>query len=670
MTVGPVVPAELGTLPLPDPRSGPSVEVPDRWGPGLALRAAGPLRELNQAGVLDAGDVHVARRLAALGRESDDLVALGAALAVRGLRLGHVRVDIATVSRTAAPDAESRVDPASLPWPDPGRWVDRLAASPLVASGEDDPQERPLRLVGTHLYLDRYWRQERLVAADLRARAEEPADNVDLPRLRQGLGRLFPGADEAPDRQQLAAATAVLRRLAVVAGGPGTGKTTTVTRILALLVEQAQARGGPLPRVALAAPTGKAAARLEEAVREESGKMDVEGAVQAHLASLRASTIHRLLGRLPGNQSRFRHDRRRRLPHDVVVVDETSMVSLSLMARLVDAIRAEARLILVGDHEQLASVEAGAVLGDIVGPAAAGLRMRTAAAGALSAVTGHGVTAEANGMTTGESGGAAVGDSIVVLTHRHRFGPEIGALAGAIQGGDADRALGLLRSGGSSVAWIDMDPAGVGPIAPVHREAVRAAMDLVEAARAGDGPGALRRLSSSRLLCAHRHGPHGAAAWNERIEQWLRAADPTYGAGGPWYVGRPLLVTRNDYELQLFNGDAGVVVAGTEDGHPVAVFERREGLYQVSPARLSGVETVHAMTVHKSQGSQFDKVLLVLPDPSSPVLTRQLLYTAVTRARSHVTVVGAEDSFRAAVSRPIARASGLGERLWGPGTPG
>jgi exodeoxyribonuclease V alpha subunit len=331
-----------------------------------ALGAPGLLRTFNDAGVLAPADVHVARRLVELAGEDDERVALAAALAVRGPRLGHVYVDIATIRDTATVDAEEPVDLTSLPWPQTGAWLERLAASPLVATGEDAGEDRPLRLVGSYLYLDRYWREERRLAADLRGlRDAAPADVRD-DVLADGLARLFGAAPG--DRQRVAAETAVRRRFAVVAGGPGTGKTTTVARIVALLLEQAAAAGAPEPLVALAAPTGKAQARLIESVHEEAGELDVGEEIRARLLALEASTLHRLLGWRPESHSRFRHHRGNRLPHDVVIVDETSMVSLSLMARLAEAVRADARLILVGDPGQLTSIEAGAVLGDIVGP--------------------------------------------------------------------------------------------------------------------------------------------------------------------------------------------------------------------------------------------------------------------------------------------------------------
>ncbi len=601
----------------------------------FVLAASGRLREFNQAGVLEAADVHVARRLGRLVDERDEAVLLAVALAVRAPRLGHVHVDLAQIRDTAAVDAEEPVDLATLEWPDPDGWIAHVSASPLVLAG-DGPDggadggggPRPLRLSGSRLYLDRYWSEEVAVAAALRRLADQPLADVDEERLRSGLARLF---SEDPDGEQaVAAATAVRRALAVVAGGPGTGKTTTVARIAALICEQARSAGRASPLIALAAPTGKAAARLEEAVREEAAQLEIDEVVGAQLDGLAASTIHRLLGRRPGSSSRFRHDRFARLPHDVVIVDETSMVSLSLMARLIEALRSGARLILVGDPGQLASIEAGAVLGDIVGP---------------------------------------LGDrplpGIVVLESVHRFGGGIARLASAIRAGDAEAALAILRDPPDDIVWLPADPsagpAGEAPAA-VREPALRAARTTVEAARDGRADGALRSLGTFRLLCAHRRGPYGVSTWTARIESWLSADIPGFDPEDRWYVGRPLLVGENDYELRLNNGDTGVIVRAGED-RVAAAFERGGRPIEYPPSRLGAVDTVYAMTIHKSQGSQFDTAAVLLPEPGSRILTRELLYTAVTRARRRLILVGTEETVRTAVARPVARASGLGDRL-------
>lgn len=631
---------------------------PDPFDPSIARRASGLLATFNLADVIGAAEVHVALRLGRLGGEDDETVLLAAALAARAPRLGHVCVDLTTIAGTVAVDAELPNDPAELAWPEPVSWLLRLAASPLVTP---DDACRPLRLAGSRLYLDRYWREEYQVASDLLARGGAAALGVDPAALADGLARLFASPDRPadseqegaaePDLQCQAAAAAVLRRFTVVAGGPGTGKTTTVARILALLHEQAGAAGAPPALIALAAPTGKAAARLEEAVHEEAARLDVSDATRRALLSVEASTLHRLLGWRPGNRSRFRHHRGNRLPHEVVVVDETSMVSLSLMARLLEAVRSDARLVLVGDPEQLASVEAGAVLGDIVGPAA---EPTMAGAGALA-------------------------EGIVVLRHVHRFGGGIATLAEAVRRGDADAALRLLNEGSEDVTWLNADIAEPGPGASlglVRRAVVSAAAQVRQAARSGNSREAIAAVGAFRVLCAHRQGPYGASLWMDRIEGWLasdlddlddldnRAAGfAEAAAAGSWYAGRPLLVTQNDYALRLFNGDTGVVVA-VAGGKLSAVFERRGALLEFSPSRLAAVDTVYAMTVHKSQGSQFDAVAVLLPDPTSPILTRELLYTAITRARRRLILAGTEAAVRAAITRPIARASGLRHRLW------
>ncbi|MCU0297677.1 MAG: AAA family ATPase, partial [Candidatus Nanopelagicales bacterium] len=317
---------------------------------------AGRLQPFHTAGVLAVPDVQVAAALlrivgGSLDEQVDGDVALGAALCVRALRAGSVCVDL-----TADPDMwlpENDGEPVSLPWPEATSWTAALAGHQLVAAGPQARADRPLRLVGNLLYLQRYWLDEQEIRDALLQRAHSVG--VDTAALTAGLQRLFPSP--VPDRQRLAAATAALRQMTIVAGGPGTGKTTTVARILALL---RQVDAGNLT-VALAAPTGKAAARLQEAVAESVATMDQ--ADRDRVGDVTASTLHRLLGWRPDSQGRFRHDRSNPLPHDVVVVDETSMVSLPLMARLVEAVRADARLILVGDPDQLASIDAGAVLG-------------------------------------------------------------------------------------------------------------------------------------------------------------------------------------------------------------------------------------------------------------------------------------------------------------------
>ena len=587
---------------------------PFDWRRAASVRD-GLLAEFNAADVLSSGDVAAARSLGALVGETSDSVLLAVALAVRAPRFGHVFADLATVLSTITVEPESGIDVAALPWPALEPWLAAVATSPLVAVGDEAADRVPLRLVGSALYLDRFWQQERALAVDLRA-LHAPSVSVDDGVLADGLDRLF-----TDDAQRRAGETALRRRLSVIAGGPGTGKTTTEARIVALLLEQG------VSLWALAAPTGKAAARLEEARHEAAGSMDVSAETRAALQGLSASTLHRLLGWRPGSRSRFRHGRENRLPHDVVIVDETSMVSLSMMAALAEAVRPGARLVLVGDPGQLTSVEAGAVLGDIV----------------VS---------------------DALADGVVVLEKVHRYEAGIAELATAISAGDADAVLDLLLAGLEDVVWVDVDAAAahVEELAEVRNVAVAAASGVVSSASSGDASGALRALESFRLLCAHRRGPHGAQTWMRVLEGWLAEGVAGFDPGAEWYVGRPLLVTENDYGLKLYNGDTGVVI-DVGDDRVQAAFERGGEPVTFSPTRLGAVDTVYAMTIHKSQGSQFGTVAVVLPDADSAMLTRELLYTAVTRARERVVIVGDEAAVREAVGRSTGRASGLAGRL-------
>ncbi|MBI5340675.1 MAG: exodeoxyribonuclease V subunit alpha [Mycolicibacterium rufum] len=546
--------------------------------------------------LLEPADVHVAQRLSTLTGESDPTVALAVAFAVRAVRAGSVCVDLRSVAQ--------QVGQPELPWPAPQTWLRAVQASPLV-------DKQVLHLMSDRsadlLYLDRYWREEQQVRDDVLALLASP-----LPAAVPGLERLFPAGWE---EQRRAAEVALAQSLTVLTGGPGTGKTTTVARLLALLAEQAALAGRPPLRIALAAPTGKAAARLLEAVRAELDKLDAQD--RDRLPELTASTLHRLLRPRPDNASRFRHHRENRLPHDVIVVDETSMVSLTLMARLLEAVRTDSRLILVGDPDQLASVEAGAVLADLV-----------------------------DGL------GARTGVRIAALQTSHRFGASIGTLASAIRDGDADRAVEVLRDGGEHIEWLAVDDPGerLRPVLLPH------ALRLREAAILGDARAAAGTLDEHRLLCAHRRGPSGVAYWNRQVERWLTDAtgEPIWA---DWYAGRPVLVTANDYGRRLYNGDTGVAVVRGES-LTVAIGEQ-----EFAAGRLSDVETMHAMTIHKSQGSQADEVTVLLPAEESRLLTRELFYTAVTRAKSRVRVVGTEASVRAAVARRAVRASGLARRL-------
>ncbi|RVW02701.1 exodeoxyribonuclease V subunit alpha [Rhodococcus xishaensis] len=609
----------------------------------VAQRGKGVLREFNEAGVLEAADVHVALRLATLGGETREPVHLATALAVRAVRLGSVCLDLNRIREVHVDERPDRpaVDPATLPWPDEAAVAEALRSSPLVVGGDRGPL-RPLRLVDNQLYLDRYYRQEQTVRRILDARANaHPAVDEDL--LRAGLDELFRDHQDpsqpsaAPDRQRIAAAVAATHWTSVIAGGPGTGKTHTIARVLALLE-----RHHPGLRIGLAAPTGKAAARLEESVNEQVGAVGLQ-------SQLSAMTLHRMLGWQRGT-SRFRYNETNHLPYDVIVVDETSMVSLTMMCRLLEAVRPEARLILVGDPDQLASVDAGAVLADLVARPAAGAENPV-----LANVVGADLSATDDPAEAALS--AAERDRLrkgmIRLSRGRRFGGQIAQLATAVRDCDPDRVLDILRSEAPDVSFVDIED-----LAGVRADVVSTSTEVTAAALAGDAAGALRASEKHRLLCAHRDGPFGASWWARNAMDWIGDAVGSRLDPDHWYAGQPLLVTANDHETRIYNGDTGVVVSGG-DGELIAAFARGKEPYLLRLGHLASVQTVYAMTIHRSQGSQYDRVSVILPDAGSSLLTRELLYTAITRARTHVRIVGTEDAVREGVGRQVSRASGL-----------
>lgn len=585
----------------------------DRRDRRVALGATGLLRQFNDAGVLEAADVHVAARYSAILGETDEKALLAMALTVRAARHGSICVDLETVAasvRETAVDEEAPTLLAELPWPDPAAWLAVVAGSPLVG-------EQVLRLEGSTIYLDRYWREEGQVCTDLTARLGRRPPEVDEARLEAGVLRVFP--DEGYDEQRVAAREGARRWTTVLTGGPGTGKTTAVAGMLALLAEQHVSTTGRDPLIALCAPTGKAATRLGEAVRKAVDELD-DPDDRARLQGLAATTMHSLLGSRRAS-TRFRHDRHNHLPHDVVVVDETSMVSLTMMARLLEALRPDTRLVLVGDPDQLSSVEAGVVLADVV------------------------------------EGLQAMPDSPVVRLRRtHRFGEEILALAEALRRGDADTAMDVLRAGGDSVELVDPDDEAA--MARFTDDVATIAAEMRVAADQGRVEPALELLHRHRLLCAHREGRYGVSGWNRLVERLVgeKVELPSYDE---WYAGRPVLVTVNDRAQKLNNGDIGVTLRRPDGRLCVVLADRRE----LAPTRLPEVQTMHAMTVHKSQGSQAKVISVVMPPEESPLLTRGLFYTAVTRAEDKVRVVGTEAMIRAAIGRTVQRASGLQQRL-------
>ena len=560
----------------------------------VALSASGLLREFAEAGMISVADHHLAMSLARHFDTPDEVV-LAFALAARELRQGSVYVPLRAASELAPLseiDDGQDVEPVELRWPEPESWIEAVAGSRLVGEG------RAFMLDDDRLYLARFWRTEQQVRSALLERKQLPTVQA-VPE-----GALPPGTK--PDEQQEQAVSAALTHMtSVITGGPGTGKTTTVVRIL-------NALGAHTPvAVALAAPTGRAARQLEDSV---DGRL-AKGAV----TELFAGTLHKLLGlRVRATTGKFHRDNP--LPYDVVVLDETSMVSLEHMAALLDALAPTTRLILVGDPHQLRSVEAGAVLADVV-----------------------------------ENPALTQPGSVVRLGTNRRSNSEINALAAAIDVGAIDEAVSIIEEA-STIEFIDYEGRGAERLPSLAADLVEQSDRLLSAARSGDVKAALDALGHHRILCAHRVGAFGVQEWAKVARSVIAARHTDYGGEEP-YVGQPLLITRNTEPFS--NGDVGVVV--NVGGHLRAAIDQGGGSEPVivSPALLDDAADLHAMTIHKSQGGQYETVSVVLPPVGSPLATRELLYTAVTRAKTKLRLYGSEEALRTAIATPVRRASGL-----------
>ncbi|MFC4160243.1 exodeoxyribonuclease V subunit alpha [Chitinimonas lacunae] len=513
--------------------------------------------------------------------------------------------------------------------------ADLLADGVCRGVGTDEDAYTPLVLDGDRLYLTRLWWDETRLVRELRERAGP--SNIAPQKLKPVLDRLFPGRPDH-DGQRVAAATALLNRIAVISGGPGTGKTSTVARVLAALLELE-----PDSRIGLAAPTGKAAARMVEALRGARAGLALDLVTAAAMPDS-ATTLHRLLGFRPDSATP-RHHREQPLALDALVVDEASMVDLAMFAHLLDALPSKSRLILLGDRDQLASVEPGAVFAE------------------LSELAGHSPTGarRLSRVCTIETGPAAcspLSDGVALLRDSYRFHADsgVGALARHANSGDAAAALALLQGGhpdlalqaGDAASWWHALLARLRPAFETYRAAVATT----------DPASAFAAFQRLRVLCALRDGPTGVAAINRLFAARLMGHD----GRRPHYPGEALIIRRNDPTLGLWNGDIGLTLADGEGGLRVW-FERDGGFRALSPYRLPQYEPAYAMTVHQSQGSEFDEVLLILPDEDSPVLTRSLIYTAITRARRRAEIWGRPDVLARGIERGTRRVSGLGERL-------
>jgi exodeoxyribonuclease V alpha subunit len=545
----------------------------------------------------------------------DTLVPLAAAMLSRSIREGNICLPL----DTAPPHLVKAGGAGFLEWPAATEWRSALAKSKAV--GKPDAQTPLVIDEANRLYLRRYWNYQQRLAVALRQKA---ADSRLVDRGKAGT-------------QAGAIESALTNALTIISGGPGTGKTTMVLHILTRLLQKA---GNERLRVALAAPTGKAAARLEETIRMGLETLDCPEEVKRRVP-VSASTIHRLLG-ARGNSVYFRHDRENPLPFDLVVIDEASMVALPLLCKLFDALPEFARIILLGDRDQLASVEPGAVLADMVDAAA--------------------------------SPGSPLRDAVVTLEKNYRFSEQSGIhhLCGVVRQGDADQAVRILRAQ-SHPDLVSFEPNEPRALAPRFSEAIL--RGFAASAAEKQPAAALAQLKNFRVLSALRRGPFGVEGLNRKIENILREAELLPRQVTASYAGKPLLITQNDHQLQLYNGDVGILLPDLEaKENPEQLWAwfigKENTLRRFAPARLPPHEAAYAMTVHKSQGSEFDRVLFILPDEDTPVLTRELIYTGLTRARSQVELWWTESVFVTAVTRRAERNSGLRDLLASPVTKG
>ncbi|MGB0591313.1 MAG: exodeoxyribonuclease V subunit alpha [Myxococcota bacterium] len=589
-----------------------------------------------EQGVLRALDVHLAKTLGRITKVSDPLVLLGAASASRAQGAGHVCLDLGGFQGQVRDEA---VDPKEVDWPEAELWAAKLRGCEALVRGPDEQRRTPLILEGEHLYLDRYWAYQTRLATQVVERLGGPPHPIDEDWLDTTLDRLFPPGKDKKELQKLAAKMAVMSRFTIITGGPGTGKTTTIKRLMALLIEDARRRGDRDPRFVLMAPTGKAAARMKESIQARETHVPLKTTEDVIAAfPTTSSTIHRALGWTPKHRTRFKRNAESPLAADVIIVDEASMIDLAMMTKLFEAVPQDARLILLGDSDQLKSIESGAVLGDLV----AGLAPRQ----------------------TG----------VVKLEYTHRFGKTsgVGALSRAINRASLSDVQAFLTRKASedptiaaydTLTWLPLDAQESLPrlkqriTAHLKGRILEAMKGFREAVDKADWGVALKALDSFRVLAAHRRGPLGVQGLNRSIEKWLSKAYD-FSTKDEHYLGRPILVTENDKDLELYNGDVGFI-GNDSQGRRVGIFPETEGYRQVPVARLPPHETVYAMTIHKSQGSQFNHALVALPVTPSRIITRELLYTAVTRAAHLVTIIGSEASLETAVGQPVSRSSGL-----------
>jgi exodeoxyribonuclease V alpha subunit len=598
----------------------------------------GLLESARSFGILSALDHQFAKRLSALYEERTPGIRWALAIASRQEAAGHVCADLgrlATEGLIAESGGETVLFSALAANDSVADWIAEIRQSALVETISPSPRDasnpRPLVLdEKDRLYLRRSYESQLDLAALVRSRSDRPDLSMDRAIVRAGLTRFVDqSSTQADESAEAALTTALSRPLAIVTGGPGTGKTTLVARLVALLIEEAIAKGESPPRVRLLAPTGKAAAAMTGAFTRQRESLDLSADVRQEM-DVTAETIHRALFAQTRSDA-FGRPRSISLAADVVVVDEASMVDLELMARLFAACDSVERLVLLGDPDQLASVDSGAVLAELC----------------------------ARPISSGAPTGLATSISILTTSHRFSESGGIGRLATAIRAGDADAVVGLLDDD----SLPEIERFEIDSIDAVRTRLIEASRHVQSEIEGASEPGQkLDRLGLYRVLCAHRRGPLGVEAICSILDETAAAARHTTRHSG-WWLGRMLLVTQNAPDQDLWNGDVGLIEE-TPLGLRAFFPDGLGGVRALSAGRLPAHESAIAMSVHKSQGSEFDLVDLVLGRVTSRLMTRELLYTGVTRARSRLRIHASEAVLRQAVERRVARDSGLAELLW------
>ena len=609
---------------------------------------------LYQSGYLSDIDVHFAKFITGFENIEAPELYLAAALVSRSTGNGDGCLDLETVTRNPINfglNGENELKPPGL-----SEWTETLIKSRTVGKPGD---VRPLILDRKNrLYLYRYWDYEQRLSTAIHERINKDIDGLDIATLSIGLNRLFP-ENNPFNWQKVAAVMAAVKRFCVITGGPGTGKTFTMAKILALLLELSP---GKRLHILLAAPTGKAAARIGESIKAAKKTLDCSDDIVEAIPT-EAYTVHRMLKTIPGSPY-FYYNAENQLPADIVVVDEVSMMDLALTTKLLEAIKGHARIILIGDRDQLASVETGFVLADICDREHIEM-FSTDFCHRYKEITRQDM--DVSKLSLQDRPGLY--DHVTVLKKSFRFADfgGIGECSRAVNQGKVDEALFHLKNSPDQISWKKLS--GSDDILRFLPEIV--IKGYAQYLNTPDPLKALELFNQFKILCAVKFGPTGVNKINRLTEEILieislieRPHSPTF----PWYRGRPVLITRNNYSLDLFNGDIGITLPAPElkSNDLYVYFAGVSGqIRRFHPHRLPEHETAYAMTVHKSQGSEFETVLFIFPNQDYPVLTRELLYTGMTRARKHISIWGTEKIIEGAISRRIDRTSGLKDALWG-----